>query len=319
MRFMTGCRQSGSWLAGFAIALCATPMARATLIASDSFLTTATATTGNYTQGNINGQTATNGTFGYYTGATTSNQVAGWQSGSSVVQASTTALSHPLTVNAPTGTPDGSMFAAGNANNRLQYRDFTTISHPTGTTYYFSTLLSESVTSYTGTAMAGVGLSRPAGANATVPGAGFGVGFRDGAMTFFFMNGTGTNLTNSGSLALLASPTASQTYLAEVAATVTGATASYNVKVYDSSGTLVNGAGGQTVGGGVLDPATDLGSFQAYLTSNFSSGSPSQIFYDEFRFGTAEADVIVPEPAAALALCGLAVASLATRRRRRVG
>jgi hypothetical protein len=55
--------------------------AQATVIASDDFQTTATATSGFYLTGNINTQTATNGTIGYFTGTASGVQAPGWNSG----------------------------------------------------------------------------------------------------------------------------------------------------------------------------------------------------------------------------------------------
>lgn len=284
------------------------------IIASDSFLTTSTATAGYYQATNINGQTATNGTTGYYTGATTSSQIAGWQSGTGAFQPSLTVLSHPLTVGAPTSTPDGSLYALGNANNRLQYRDLANTSPPASSTYYFSALLRESVNSYTGIALAGLGPSQIAGQYAIVPAVGFDVGFVNGALTLFYNNG-GTDFTAAqNQMTLLAAPTAGSTYMAELAISVSGTTATITPTIYDSSGLLVNNPVLQTVTGTLN--STDMGAFQAYVSSNINAGSPAAIYFDEFRFGTAAADVIaVPEPATLVLL--LTAASLFCIRRRR--
>lgn len=71
--------------------------ASAVLIASDSFVTTATGAGNTYTAGNLSGQTATTGTSGYSTGLG-----AGWNNGNTAFSASTTPLTHPFLVNPST-------------------------------------------------------------------------------------------------------------------------------------------------------------------------------------------------------------------------
>lgn len=282
-------------------------VAKATTIASDSFLTTATATAGFYAAGNINTQTNTGGTTGYYTGAAVGNQVAGWTSGTGAFLAQTTPLTNPLTANPYASANDGSYSALGNANNRLQYRDFASIAPPASTSYYFSTLLQESSNSYTGSVYAGVGQSRATGANATVPTTGYNVGFLNGALTLFYNNGGASYATQT----LVATPTVNSTYLAELA--LNTSTGTITPSIYNAAGVLVNNPAAQTVTA-TVNTATDLGAFQSFITSNFSNGSPAAVTFDEFRFGTAESDVVAPEPAT-FSLVALAAGGLLVRRR----
>lgn len=306
-------------LAG-SVSLAATTAARAVLIAADSFETTAAGAGSTYTDAaNLNGQAATAGTTGYYTGTATGNQVAGWASGTGAFTSVTTpALTHPRTVGAPTGvTPDGSVRVVGNANTRQQYRDFATVAPSASATYYFSALMRESANSYTGTTFAGVGPSQAANLNGSVPATGFDVGFVNGAITLFSNRGATDFLTAGDQSTLVATPTANSTYLVEVAATVVGTTATLTPSVYDATGTLVNNPVTQTVTA-TLNPATDLGAFELQVTNNFNAGAPAQVNFDEFRFGTAESDVVAtPEPAAA-SLLGIACVGLLARRRRTV-
>ena len=314
-------RSHVKWVLGLAIARLGGQAAHGAVIASDSFLTAATATAGAYTAGNINGQTNTGGTFGYFTGAAGGNPAPGWTSGTGAYFASVTALSHPLTVNASVSASDGSLNAAGNANNRVQYRDFTTTAPPVSSSYFYSTLIRESATSYTGTAFAGLAPSLATNGNATLQATGFAVGFVNGAMTLFYNNG-GTNFTSAtDQLTLIASPTAGSTYLAEVAVTVlSGTSATLTPRIYDATGALVNNPIAQTVTA-TLNTATDLGAFEGFVSSNInlnaSGATPITILFDEFRFGTAEADVVsTPEPGT-LALLGLCAGPLLSRRQRR--
>ncbi|EDY21194.1 protein of unknown function DUF1555 [Chthoniobacter flavus Ellin428] len=301
---------------GLAIAciLLARERAQANLIALDNFETTSTSSSGFYLAGNINGQTATTDTVGYYTGSASGNQIAGWQSGTGAFLAQVGGLTNPLLVSPPT-TNDGSFLAAGNANPRLQYRDLASISPPVSSDYYFSLLLSESATSYTGSVYAGLGSSRPSGANATIPANGFNIGFNNGALSLFYGNGSASYATES----LLAAPTANQTYLVEVHLSLSGPNATFTPSIYDSTGTLVNSPGAQAVTG-TINSSTDLGAFQSWISTNFTNQSPSKVVFDDFRFGTAESDVInppsVPEPASAV-LLALGSLGIAARRRKR--
>ncbi|MEI9893515.1 MAG: PEP-CTERM sorting domain-containing protein [Chthoniobacter sp.] len=265
--------------------------AQATLIALDNFETTPTGTGGFYFAGNINGQTSTNGTVGYYTGTAVPGQVAGWPSGTGAFVAQVGGLTNPLLVN-PATSNDGSLLAAGNANPRLQYRDLASKSAPASTDYYFSMLLSESVNSYTGSVYAGLGLSRSANANATVPTTGFNIGFNNGALSLFYNNGGAAYAVES----LLATPAVNQSFMVEIHLSLSGTAATFTPLVYDNTGTLVNTPASQAVTG-IIDSTTDLGAFQSFISGQFNNQLPSKVVFDEFRFGTAESDVIsVPEP-----------------------
>ncbi|HSI15194.1 MAG TPA: PEP-CTERM sorting domain-containing protein [Chthoniobacter sp.] len=285
--------------------------ARATLIALDNFETTASTTSGFYLTGNINGQSATAGTSGYFAGTASGNQSVGWQSGTAAFLAQVGGLTNPLLVS-PATANDGSFLAAGNANARLQYRDLASISAPASSDYYFSLLLSESVISYTGTVYAGLGSSRPTGANATIPANGFNIGFNNGALSLFYNNGGASYATQS----LLATPTANQTYMVEVHLTLAGTTATLIPFVYNSSGALLNTPASQAVTG-IVNSTTDIGAFQSWISSDFNTQSPSKVVFDAFRFGTAESDVIsVPEPTATGLLALSAVGLIGFRRKR---
>ena len=185
--------------------------AKATVIASDSFLTTATATTGFYTAGSVQGQTATNGTTGYFTGTAAGSQVPGWAAGTTADTAQVGGISNPLVVN-PASSNDGSLLVAGNANARVQYRDLASTTPPASQNYWFSTVVRESATAYTGTVYAGLGPSQAAGNFGGIPTTGYDVGFLNGAITLFYNNG-GASLTTQ---TLLASPTAGTAYFVEV-------------------------------------------------------------------------------------------------------
>ena len=280
---------------------------RAAVVASDSFVTTVDGASNTYQyNASLNGQTATTGTTGYFTGAATGNSAPGWTLGTGAFTFQQTGLTHPLVVNQVT-TNNGGVNAGGNANTRLQYRDFASTTPPASTDYYFSALMQESVNAYTGTSYTGLGPSLVTGQNGTVPTTGVDVGFLNGALALFYNNGGASLATQT----LVATPTASSPYLVEIHTSGSGAAATVNAKVYNAAGTLVSSPAGVTA---TLN-AADLGAFQFFDTLNFSAGSPSQIVYDELRFGTAESDVVVPEPAS-LSLAGLAALGLLGRRRR---
>jgi hypothetical protein len=280
--------------------------ASAALIASDSFVTTAAGAGNTYVTGNLNGQTATTGTTGYFTGAAAGNQIAGWQSGTGAFNASTTGLTHPLVVNPPS-TNDGSVVATGNANTRLQYRDFASATAPASNTYYYSLLLRESSNSYTGQTYAGVGLSRAAGGNASNPAEGFGVGFSNGALSIFA--DTGSSL-QAGPM--IPSPTPNATYMALITYTG-GATPQLAITVYDSAGTPLATSFGPIT---PISPS-ELGAFELFVSSDFNAGSPATVNFDEFRFGTERSDVILaPEPAS-LGLLAFGALAFSRGRRRR--
>jgi hypothetical protein len=285
--------------------------AHAALIAGDSFLTTVTSTTGNYVAGNLNAQTATNGTTGYYIGASVGSQAAGWNSGTAAFNAQTGGLTHPAVVN-PAGANDGSIVATGNGNNRLQLRDLANLSPTASPDYSFSLLLRESANSYTGTTYGGLGPSRATGQNGIVPTSGIHLGFLNGAIALFYNTGD----TALSSEVLVATPSANTTYLAEVDYNV--ATGKLTPFVYDATGAVVNTPAAQAVTATVA--STDLGAFELFITSNFNAGlvggNPVAVSFDEFRFGTARTDVVqAPEPAAmGLFAAGAIGASLRRRR-----
>jgi hypothetical protein len=294
--------------AAAALAVCGSS-ARAALIASDDFLTTASATAGNYLAGNLNTQAATNGTNGYFAGANAGNQAVGWNSGTAAFNAQTGGLTNPGLVNPPS-VNDGSVAAAGNANDRLQLRDLANIAPPASSTYSFSALMRESVASYTGRTFVGLGPSRATGQNAIIPTTGIHVGFLNGAITLFYNNGGAALATQT----LVASPTANATYLVD--ADYNATTGTITPFVYDPTGALVNNPGAQAVSA-TVNTATDLGAFDLFVSSNFNAGSPSAVTFDEFRFGTSRTDVLVPEPGA-LSLLGLGALGARRRRHRRL-
>lgn len=277
--------------------------AKATLIASDDFLNAAAPADG-YQTGNINGQGTTAGTTGYFTGAAGGNPAPTWTSGTGAFQAVASGLTNPLVVNPPTSN-DGKLWAAGNANNRWQYRDFAAAPAP-ASDYYFSMLLTQTSSSYTGTSYAGVGPSRATGQNASAAASRIAAGYVNGAMTLFYSDTSGA-LSNAP---LLTSP-GTGTYLLELHVSGSGSSAVITPTLYNASGSAVavlTSSVNATVNN------TDLGSFQGYVSSDFNVNGV--IYYDEFRLGTTPSDVIAtPEPASAamLTLAGL----IFLRRRRR--
>lgn len=281
--------------------------ADAAIIASDSALTGGV---GNYTAGNINGQTSTGGTTGYFTGAAGGNPAPGWTAGTGIFSATTGGIVHPLTANPP-AVDDGRFTSAGNANTRTQYRDFATTTPVASNNYYFSALLRESAVVYTGTSFVGIAASRPTGQFATTPASGFHVGFLNGSLTLFFKAlSTDTSLTTR---TLVASPTVSANYMATIHLDVVAGT--LTAMVYNAAGTLVNNPLTDTVTASVT--STDLGAFYMHLSSDFNGGGPAGIAYDELRFGTALSDVMIPEPSSAMLAAGALALGLTRRKRSR--
>jgi len=292
-----------------AVGLLASGASQAALIASDSFLTGGP--TDNYVSGNLNGQVKTGGTSGYFTGVAAGNQIAGWNSGTGAFTVSNTApggILHPYLVNPPTAD-DGRVVATGNANTRIQYRDFVSTTPPPSTDYYFSALLRKSADVLPGTTYVGVSASRALGQNATVPTTGFFVGFSGASITLFYNNGGAALATQT----LVAAPGVSTAYMATLQYnTVTGL---LTPSVYDAAGVLVNNPLTDAVTA-TVNTTTDLGAFHFSISSAFLTTSPT-VAYDELRFGTALSDVmIVPEPSAVAFLLGsLGALGLARKRR----
>lgn len=287
--------------------------AEAVIIASDNFIVGGDGLQGNAysaTIANINGQSATVGTSGYFTGTASGISAPGWVSGTGAFSVFASGSTHPLSPN-PAGANDGRFVASGNGNVRIQYRDFATVAPPASTDYYFSALLRQSATSYTATTYIGISNSRAAGANGTVPNTGFSVGFVNGGISLFYGNGTAT----LGTTSLLAGAAASSTYMAVLHYNVASGT--LTPMLYNDAGTLINNPAGQAVAA-TINTATDLGAFTSYVDAGFTTGGPVAVSYDQFRFGTALSDVmIVPEPSASLlALGGLGGLALARRRTR---
>jgi hypothetical protein len=280
---------------------------RATVIASDSFNTRAT---GAYNAGvsglPLSGQTATNGTFGYFTGASGGNPAPGWNLGTFGDRVDQGQLSHSLFVNPAPLANGGEIFAAGDGVAHLQYRDFTSTTPPASPTYFFSALVyQEAFNAYQGTSYIGLGPSRASAASSTAPTTGFDVGYLNGAITLFYNNGGATLASET----LLASPQILG-YLVEVAVTGSGAATTLTPKVYHFQGALLNDPAAQAVTA-TLAP-TDMGAFQVFQSADFNNGAPAHINFDELRFGTAESEVVAPEPAS-LALLGIGL-GLVTRR-----
>lgn len=283
--------------------------AGAVIIASDDF-TVPPAGGGGYVAGDINGQGPTLGTVGYYTGPASGNSVSGWVSGTGAFSATTGGSIHPLSPNPPPSTNEGRMATSGNGAVRIQYRDFASPTAPPSNDYYFSAILRQSSTSYTGTTSIGISDSRAGGANATIPNTGFMVGFVNGGISLFYGNGTTTFGTTN--LLAAANALASHSYLAVVHYNAVSGT--ITPMLYNASGTLINNPTAQTTSATIT--AANLGAFTAFVDAGFVGGGVTAVSYDQLRFGTELSDVmIIPEPSVSLLALG-GLGTLALRRRR---
>lgn len=275
---------------------------QAAIIASDDFLTGGP--TDNYAATNLNGQVKTAGTTGYYTAVAAGSQTPGWASGTGAFTAAVGGLTHLFSAN-PAGANDGRTVATGNANNRIQYRDFVSTTPPPSTDYYFSALMSKSAVALPGASYVGLSTSRVAGQNAATPAGGMFIGFSASTISLFYNDGTAM-VTKS----LVTTASMSLTYMATLHYNTT--TGLLTPSVYDSTGALVNNPATDAVTATLA--ATDMGAFHYTISSGFGTGSPT-LAYDQLRFGTELTDVMIPEPSAA-ALLMAGVAAMGMRRRR---
>lgn len=283
--------------------LLAAGVSHAAIIASDDFLTGGP--TENYAATNLNGQVKTAGTSGYYTAAAAGSQTPGWASGTGAFTAAVGGLTHPLSVN-PAGANDGRTVATGNANNRIQYRDFVSTTPPPSTDYYFSAMMSKSAVALPGASYVGLSVSRIAGQNATAVTSGMFVGFSASSLSLFYNDGTAM-VTKS----LVTTADMNLTYLATLHYNTT--TGLLTPSVYDSTGALVNNPAADAVTATLA--ATDMGAFHYTISSGFVNASSPTLAYDQLRFGTTLSDVIIPEPSA-VALLVAGVTMVGWRRRR---
>ena len=299
-------------ISGVAALFLAGASARATVIASDSFVT---GVPGGYSSGTvgdkIGGQAATTGTVGYFTGAPGGNPAPGWNPGtfSDVIVAG-----GPISaaaVNQPPVSIDGSINARGDGVARLQYRDFASATPPASPDYYFSALLYQTAFgAYQGASYIGLGPSRASAlAPSTPPTTGLAVGYNNGALSLFYNNGGAALATEP----LLAS-TGIASYLVKVAITGSGAATTLTPTVYDFRANVLNNPAAQAVTA-ILAPS-DMGAFQLFQTADFNNTSPANISFDELRFATTESEVAVPEPGS-LGLIGIGLALLTRRTARR--
>lgn len=264
--------------------------ANAALIASDSFL----AGTGGYPNGtNLYQNTSTAGTTGYD---------GGWTYNTSAIVANTaSALTHPFA--SPASGSQGGLYFPGVGVNgtRSQTRLLATYNQ-TASDYYISALMSSSTSFTTGTAVLGLTGSITTTA---LPSSGLQVGFTGGGnIELFYKNSLGAFT----SATLLSGYTAGQAYMFVIHLNTAEGTVGANL--YNSSGAVVGSVSNLAT---LTNLSTDMARLAGAVSSDFSSGSPSVIRFDEFRFGTQLSDVI-PEPSA-LALFGIGAVSLLRRKR----
>jgi hypothetical protein len=292
--------------------------AKASLIASDNFQVGGT---GEYTSGSIAQQSVTTGTSGYSTNSYPPNGNYGWEQGTSAYQATLVSLTtSSLVVSAPTSDA-GSLWARGNGQSRFQNRAFASV--PSSTTYYFSELL-EASTPGNITGPAYVGLTADAASNASGSGTslsfsgGVQLGYNSSGLAVYYYTGTGQTTATllSSSANGLGFTLSSDTYLGYVS--MNSSTDAITINLYDGTTEVAT----TTVTGSAASlTTTELGSYAGYVNTSFSAGSPSDVYFTDMRFGTAESDVInlspVPDPASC-ALMVLAGLPLLGRRHRRL-
>lgn len=262
----------------------------AAIIASDSFLLGGPP---NYTAGILNDQNPTGASSGFS---------AKWNFFTGAIVADAVGLTHPLVTNPAGAANNGSLYTVGNLNLRTQRRPISTYT-TTGANYYFSGLMSSSVSFATGTAQFGLS---GASADTIAPTAGIQVGFTSGGNIAVFYKNAGGTYTSSSVMTY----TAGMTY--QFVVHLTTGTGLADVSIYDASGTLAGSLFGIAT---TTSVASDFSNLSVGVSANFNGGAPSQIRFDEFRFGTTLADVTVPEPSVAL-VSGLGVLTLVLRRRK---
>lgn len=279
-------------------------VSQAAIIASDDFLTGGPVD--NYAATNLNGQVKTAGTSGYYTAAAAGTQTPGWASGTGAFVATVGGVTHPLS-SSPAGANDGRVVATGNANNRIQYRDFVSTTPPASTDYYFSALMRKSAVALPGASYVGLSVSRIAGQNATSVTSGMFIGFSASSISLFYNDGTAM-VTKS----LVTTADMNLAYMGTLHYNTT--TGLLTPSIYDSTGVLVNNPLTDAVTATLA--ATDMGAFHYTISSGFVNASSPTLAYDQLRFGTELADVMIPEPSAVALLAG-GLASLGLVRRRK--